>query len=132
LPTSPSGSRINLERAAETAGLKIAPELEVDSIALTKQLVSRGGAFTILPARALRDEIDAGHLASAPIVDPTLSQPVYWAVKPDWRLPRPVYNELERIVIEEWYASVTTGEWPAEGVFDFSLLSIPFAGKVQP
>ena len=52
-----------------------------------------------------------------------------WAVKPDWRLPRALYNELERIVIEEWHDAVITDQWRADWVFDFGLLSIPYAGK---
>lgn len=130
LPSAPSGVRINLERAAEAAGLKIAPALEVDSIELTKQIVQQGDAFTILPERAFRDEERRGVLTGVPIAEPNLTQPVLWAVKPDWRLPRTVYNELERVVFEEWYDAVTGGEWSAEWVFDFSILSIPFARSV--
>lgn len=127
LPSEPSGLRINLGHASEAAAAKISPSIEVDSIPLTKQIVLTGENYTILPERAYREEAMRGLLAGAAIVEPSLSQPVYWAVKPDWRLPRAVYNELERVVIEEWYDAVTTGEWPAEWVFDFSVLSIPFA-----
>jgi len=130
LPSPASGVRINLDRAAETAGIKITPVLEVDSIELTKRLAAQGDHCTIMPERAYRDDVRAGLLTAVPIVEPQLTQPVIWAVKPDWRLPRAVYNELERVVIEEWYESVTAGEWPAEWVFDFSILSIPFARKI--
>ena len=129
LPSGSSGVRINLGRAAEAAAVKIAPVMEVDSIELTKRLVQQGHAYTILPQRAFRAEAEQAILTGVPILEPKLTQPVLWAVKPDWRLPRAVYNELERVVFEEWYDAVTSGEWPAEWVFDFSVLSIPFARK---
>jgi DNA-binding transcriptional LysR family regulator len=132
LPSGPSGLRINLERAAESAGLKIAPMMEVDSMELTKRLVGQGAGCTILPQRTYRREAELGTLVGIPIVAPDLTHPVLWAVKPDWRLPRAVYNEFERVVIEEWYDAVTSGEWPAEWVFDFGLLSIPFARAIEP
>jgi LysR family nitrogen assimilation transcriptional regulator len=129
LPPLPSGLRITLQRAAEAAGIKIAPVMEVDSIELTKQLVAETPVFTILPARNFRIEAARGLLAGTAIVDPSLVQPVYWAVKPDWRLPRAVYNKLENVVIEEWHALVMSGDWPADWVLDFGVLSLPFAGK---
>lgn len=130
LPSGPSGLRINLERAAEAAGIKIAPVMEVDSIELTKRLVAEGAVCTILPERAYRSEAERGELTGIPVIGPRLTQPVLWAVKPDWRLPRAVYNAVERVVIEEWYEAVTSGAWPAEWVFDFSILSIPFAKAI--
>jgi DNA-binding transcriptional LysR family regulator len=130
LPSAPSGLRINLGRAAEFAGIKITPMLEVDSIELAKQLL-RGETYTILPQRAFRGEAERGALVGIPITEPGLTQPVFWAVKPDWRLPRSVYNQLEKVVIEEWYDAVTNGEWEADWVFDFEILSIPFAGKIK-
>jgi len=130
LPPLPSGLRITLERAAEAAGIKIAPVMEVDSIELTKQLVAETPNFTILPARNYRNEASRGLLVGIPILEPKLVQPVLWAVKPDWRLPRAVYNQLEKVVIEEWYYSVQSDEWPGEWVFDFGVLSLPFVGKL--
>lgn len=129
LPPAPSGFRITLDRAAEAGGIKIAPTIEVSSIELTKQLVARGEAFTILPERAFREEARSGALAALPILEPQLTQPVLWAVRPDWRLPRALYNALEKVVFEEWYEAVGSGEWPAEWVFDFGLMSTPFVGK---
>jgi LysR family transcriptional regulator, nitrogen assimilation regulatory protein len=126
LPSASSGVRINLSRAAEAAAVKIAPVMEVDSIELTKRLVQQGDLYTILPTRAFSAEVERGVLAGVPILEPRLTQPVFWAVKPDWRLPRAIYNELERVVIEEWYDAVNSGEWAAEWVFDFAILSIPF------
>ncbi len=123
LPPAPSGLRITLERAAEAAGIKIAPVMEVGSIALTRQLVEAGAVYTILPEHALRGSV----LVGIPILEPRLTQPVLWAVKPDWRLPRAIYNELEKVVFEEWYDAVSSGEWPADWIFDFSVLSIPFS-----
>jgi LysR family transcriptional regulator, nitrogen assimilation regulatory protein len=129
LPPEPSGLRINLGRAAEAAAIRVAPVMEVDSIELTKQILRQRECYTILPRRAFRAEAEQGLLAGVPIVEPALAQPVLWAVKPDWRLPRAVYNQLEKVLIEEWHEAVTSGEWPADWIFDFAILSIPFTGK---
>ncbi len=76
--------------------------------------------------RAFRQEAEAGSLVGMPILEPRLTQPVLWAVRSDWRQPRAVYNELERVVIAQWHAAVASREWPVEWVFDCSILSIPF------
>jgi DNA-binding transcriptional LysR family regulator len=131
LPSEQSGVRINLSRYAETVGIKIVPAMEIDSVELTKQLLAGSAYCTILPERCMRDDVAKGVLAKLPIVDPPLTQEVFWAVKPDWRHPRVVYNELERIVFDEWYEAVTSGDWPAEWVFDFSVLSIPFRRSIS-
>lgn len=131
LPPGPSGLRINLERAAETAGIKISPAMEVDSLELTKRLVEQGAGCAILAQRVFRTEAERATLVGVPIENPGLAQPVLWAVKPDWRLPRAVYNDLERVVIEEWYEAVNSGQWPGKWLFDFKLLSIPFARVVR-
>lgn len=131
LPSGPSGLRINLERAAEAAGIRIAPMMEVDSMELTKRLVAQGAGHAILPQRTYRREAASGALVGVPILEPRLTQPVLWAVRPEWRLPRAVYNELERLVFEEWYEAVLAGEWQADWVFDFGVLSIPFARPVK-
>jgi DNA-binding transcriptional LysR family regulator len=129
LPSGPSGLRINLERAAEGAGIRIAPLMEVDSMELTKRLVGQGVGYAVLPQRTFRREAEQGTLVGVPIMEPELTQPILWAVKPDWRLPRSIYAELERVVIEEWHAMVTSGAWPAEWVFDFNILQIPFCSR---
>jgi hypothetical protein len=38
-------------------------------------------------------------------------------------VPRSTYNEVERVIFEEWSAVVESGEWPAEWLFDRRLLS---------
>jgi DNA-binding transcriptional LysR family regulator len=88
LPPAPSGLRINLERAAETAGIKISAAVEADSTGLIKQLVRQEDLYTILPERDFREEIGLGSLRGWPLVEPELLQPVLWSVKPDWRHPR--------------------------------------------
>lgn len=129
LPSAEAGVRIDLARAAAAADKKISPIMEIDSLTLTKQLVQNGEAYTILPERAFLEEAEAGTLRGVPIVEPSLSQPVWWAVKPDWRLPRAVYNELERVVFQEWFEIVASGEWPAQWALDMKVLSLPFCRK---
>ena len=126
LPSAPAGLRILLEQAAAIAGTKITPVMEVHSPELTKQLVGVGDLYTLLPQRGFQSELKDGSLRCWSIVDPAVAQSVMWAVKPDLQLPRAVFDELERIVIEEAYDAVSGGEWPANWEYDFSRLSTSF------
>ena len=129
LPCVHSGSRMNLDHVAETAGVKIAPTMVMDSLDVTKTLVRHGEFLTVLPASAFQAEAAQGQLLGLPISEPTPSQRVLWAVKPDWRLPRVVYNQLEKIVIEEWFELVERQAWPGEWTFNSALMSTPFSPR---
>ena len=86
---------------------------------------SAGAGYAILPPIAFKPEAERGELIGVPIIDPRLEQPVFWAIQPHWRVPRSTYNDVERVVFEEWYAAVTSGEWPATWRLDLSRLSSP-------
>jgi DNA-binding transcriptional LysR family regulator len=125
LPGTEAGLRTGLTKAAAAANVKIEPVLEIDSIELAKQAVKTGAGYTILPPLAFRSEAGRGELIGFPIVDPELDQGVLWAVQPHWRVPRSTYNQVERVVYEEWFAAVSSGEWPARWELDLSRLSLP-------
>jgi LysR family nitrogen assimilation transcriptional regulator len=129
LPPPHSGLRIILSRRAADAGIKLNAFIENDSLFVAKQLVKTNNVYALMPKWGFREEARRNELLGVPIVEPALAMPVMWAVKPDWRLPRAVYNELERAVFEEWYDAVVGGEWPADWVFDSSKLSLPCRPK---
>jgi hypothetical protein len=129
MPSSYSGLHIELSRAAANAGVKLTPAIEMESVEIAKQLVRKHGLYILMPERNFREEAKRNELVGIPVIDPSIAMPVFWGVKPDWRLPRALYNELERVVFEEWHDAVVSGEWPADWVFDFNLLSIPFRRK---
>lgn len=123
LPGQPDGLPTQLEKIGAQAEVKIAPVSEVDSIELAKDVVRAGAGYTILPPIAVREELARGELIAAPVTGPVLDRAVLYAVQPHWRVPRSTYNEVERVIFEEWSAVVESGDWPAEWLFDRRRLS---------
>lgn len=123
LPEPHSALRTKLTKAAAGAEAAITPVLEIDSDALRKKAVCAGTGFTILPPVAFTAEACRRELLGRPIAG--LKQTLLWAVQPHWRVPRSTYNEVERIIFEELYRSVASGEWPAEWILDLARLSLP-------
>lgn len=68
LPTKSHGVRKLIDHAAERGELTPQPGIEVDSIEIIKGLLLSGVGSTILPRFPLGREIDAGLLASRPIL----------------------------------------------------------------
>jgi LysR family transcriptional regulator, nitrogen assimilation regulatory protein len=67
LPGSGHGLRRVVDAAFLDVGIKLAPRLEIDSVAALKQLVEVGAAQTILPLGAVHREIRDGRLGARPI-----------------------------------------------------------------
>jgi DNA-binding transcriptional LysR family regulator len=86
-------------------------------------VVKAGAGYTLLPALACREDVAHGELAAARVTDPEIDRIVLYAVQPLWRVPRSTYNEVERVIFEEWSSVVTSGSWPAEWLFDPRQLS---------
>lgn len=123
LPSAPDGLPTLLEKLAARGDDRFVVASEVDSIDLAKQVVAAGAGYTILPPLLCRDEVARGELIAAAVVDPAIDRTVLYAVQPLWRVPRSTYNEVERVIFEEWTAAVAGGEWPAEWLFDHRRLS---------
>lgn len=123
LPAQPDGLPTQLEKLAARTGAKLTVASEVDSIALARHVVAAGAGYTILPPLACRDGVARGELAAVPVTDPDLDRSVLYAVQPLWRVPRSTYDEVERVLFEEWTEAVASGAWPAQWLFDHRLLS---------
>ncbi|MFL9957760.1 MULTISPECIES: LysR substrate-binding domain-containing protein [Paraburkholderia] len=70
LPGLPHSNRRVIEHAAVQHGIRLRVELEVDSVALTKQLVKSGVGYSILTSIAIRDEVARGELLAQTINRP--------------------------------------------------------------
>lgn len=67
LPASEHGLRITIERYCDAAGVKLSPQLRVDSVPLMKSLVLDGRFCTILPRLAITSaEVSGGDFALIP------------------------------------------------------------------
>jgi LysR family nitrogen assimilation transcriptional regulator len=123
LPSRPDGLPTLLEKLAARTAAKITVAGEVDSIDLARDLVKAGAGYTFLPPLTCREEVARGELIAAAVTDPSVDRIVLYAVQPLWRVPRSTYNEVERVIFEEWSTAVTSGAWPAEWLFDPRQLS---------
>jgi LysR family nitrogen assimilation transcriptional regulator len=122
LPGTQAGLRIRLEKAVLSADINLNIALEIDASALTKQAVLDGLGYAILSPLAFKAEAERGELIGIPIVDPEIDQITRWAVRPYWPVPRTMYDAVERTIFEEWVAAVSSGDWPAQWLFDLDQL----------
>jgi LysR family nitrogen assimilation transcriptional regulator len=76
LPGLPHSNRRVIEHAAVQHGIRLRVELEVDSVALTKQLVKSGLGYSILTSIAIRDEVARGELMAEAIKRPSIRSTV--------------------------------------------------------
>ncbi|EKS71961.1 MULTISPECIES: LysR family transcriptional regulator [Caballeronia] len=76
LPGLPHSNRRVIEHAAVQHGIRLRVELEVDSVALTKQLVKAGVGYSILTSIAIRDEAARGDVLAQAINRPSIRSTV--------------------------------------------------------
>ena len=72
LPGRRHWTRRLLARAAFQRGLRCEPAFEIDSLAVTKDMVRRGVGYAVLPVTAVRDEAARGALVFCPVEKPPL------------------------------------------------------------
>jgi LysR family nitrogen assimilation transcriptional regulator len=70
LPSVGHGLRSILDRHAEETGIVLNVKVEADSYSTLKSLVRNGHGVTVLPLAPIHEELAAGRLAAAPLVDP--------------------------------------------------------------
>lgn len=113
LPSKHHGLRIMIDRFARSRGLNLNVATEMDALSQIKTMVSRGSGYTILAPAAAIDFVDRGELLMAPIVEPSMTRPVYLVRNP----AKPVTaasREVERITIEVIRDLIARGIWSAE------------------
>lgn len=79
LPGPPNGLRNALDAMARREHITLETALEVDSLPLFKSLVAGQRLYTVLPLHAVWQEVQAGQLQAALIVDPPLQRTVSMA-----------------------------------------------------
>lgn len=72
LPTHPHTNRLLLDNALARGMQPVRPTMEVDSVSITKAMVSAGLGATILTHAAVHADVVAGRLSAAPIGRPPL------------------------------------------------------------
>lgn len=98
------GNRRELELIGERVGIALDIIMEVDSLDSIMKLLEAGEGWSILPARALQDELPRYHLQTAEIIDPRIER-VLSLVLPVNRVPmagapallRTIKTEIQRL-----------------------------------
>lgn len=72
LPGAPSELRVRLEQHARKHGIRLRIVLEAETLTTMKDVVSRSGAYTVLPSYAVAPEVSSKLLTISRIVKPTL------------------------------------------------------------
>jgi DNA-binding transcriptional LysR family regulator len=79
LPSAPNGLRTALDAMARQHHLQLGTAIEADSLPLQKSLVAHERLYTVLPLHAVWNEVQAGQLQAARIVDPPFQRTVSMA-----------------------------------------------------
>ena len=112
LPSVAHGLRHLIDTAAASIGKSVAPEIEIDSYRQIKQLVSRGSVFGMLPAAAIRPEVEARAFRSWKVTSPVLTRNIYLG----YRASHPPSSAGRAIGQLSWNilkTLVRSGEWTA-------------------
>ena len=106
----PSAIRTRISETAAKYGVPLRWIYEIDSLGAIKQLVSEGDCHTILPMAAFWQEVAAGRLAAARIVDPHVFLPLTLASSRSGVVSLPA-KKLISIIRDVIQSSVDSGAW---------------------
>lgn len=113
LPSTRHGLRTIVEQCAIEAGIRLQIAVEADSYATLKDLVRHGHGWTILPLSPIHEDIAAGRLLAAPLIDPAPVRQLvlsYPADRPVSRLTRFAGDKIAEIVADQVERKI----WPGQ------------------
>ena len=79
VPSAPNGLRTALDSLARQQRITLLPAIEADSLPLQKSLPASEGVYTVLPLHSVWDEVAAGNLQAARIVEPSMQRTIAMA-----------------------------------------------------
>lgn len=112
LPGPGHGLRELIQTAAQGIGRPVEPIIEIDSYRQIKQLTARGMAFGMLPATAIRQEVEDGQFRSWRIDRPELMRRIHLG----YLTGKPLSIASRAVVQLSWtilQGLVQTGTWTA-------------------
>jgi DNA-binding transcriptional LysR family regulator len=113
LPGPQHGLRLLVEAEAERRAIRLDVAVEADDLPVLKGLVLRGLGTTILPRAAVHEEVAAGRLCAAPIIDPHLSRKLVVA-EPLGRQPSNAVRRFAALLRDEVEEMVRSGVWDGQ------------------
>lgn len=117
LPTTDQGLRGIIERSAAKAKTLLNIRFQVDSLALTKELVEMDAGYAILPFASFSAEARSSRLKYARIRNPSVTRQLVLAGRPECQMPRVMVASdvlVQKVVTE----LVSSGSWPARLLLD--------------
>lgn len=88
LPGQTHGLRRIIDAAAGKSDMRLNVVTEMDAMTQIKELVARGSGYTIFAPAAAYDYVARRELLKAPIIEPSVSRPVYLVRKPSRAMGR--------------------------------------------
>jgi LysR family nitrogen assimilation transcriptional regulator len=109
LPNARHWLRRTLTRTAFQRGVRLDVAIQVDSVAMTKEMVRNGLGCTIMPAVAVREEIARGSLVFRPLAQPAVlaTQAIAWR-----HAAPPLVRDIARMVGDVIRCLTASGAWP--------------------
>ena len=89
LPTVQFGLRQLLESTARAQRVELRPVMEIDALAMLIAILKHDAVCTVLPASAVRLELDRGELCAHPIVEPAVARRLFVIYSGDRSLTAP-------------------------------------------
>lgn len=112
LPGEAHGLRLLIDMAARSIGRVVEPEIEIDSYRQIKELAQRGLAYALLPATAVKQEVNAGIFDAWHVTEPNLARKICLGYQSD----RPISSASRAVGRLSWnilHNLVKTGAWTA-------------------
>lgn len=113
LPALPHSNRCLLEQIAAQNGVRLRVDIEIDSVALTKKLVTAGLGYSILTSAAIQSETASGELIAHTIERPAIRSSVAITTLREQRSSRLV-TSMASLLSEIVHELVTNAAWKTD------------------
>lgn len=97
MPTPLFGLRQLVDATARSVGIQLRPRHEIDALTMLIAMLTREAIATILPASAVRPELESGELVAHLIVDPSITRRLFVIYSGDRSLT-PAERELVKLL----------------------------------
>jgi len=122
-PGAPNAMRLSLEHTARQHGFSWNVVAEVESVALTKDMVVAGIGYAILSTASVHADVANGRLSASRIVDPVLERSIYLSSS-STRQSTVAVRQVSRLIREAAHELAPSMGWnlPAEMTDDSDVL----------
>jgi LysR family nitrogen assimilation transcriptional regulator len=112
MPAPGHGLRTLIDRAIAQVQAEVDITVQTNSMGLQKRLVQRGHGWTILPGAGIADDVAAGALSAAPLVEPEVWRSIVLGTPRAGRVP-PAAQAVARQLTRQVRIAARQGRWPS-------------------